>query len=163
MRKRIMTKKTLEIYHMLDFFLRCTPLGLLPFMEEGHPLLTSEEIIDCLYDTGGADAFETRVTGGLFVPEAQRVAERTEPYTAIIKEYGGIEHIRAVVQRWVARYPQKGGMIRLWSCKGGKGIYTMTDVATQSGYTDAAVPYKVCKTYLMAIAYDIYVSRYVLV
>lgn len=165
MRKPKLTKETKRIYQMLDFFLRCTPFGLLPFMDDIHELPTSRDIIKILNESK-CSAYEdlgTRVTGGQYIPEAQRNAEQTEPFTAIVEECGGVELIKEVFRDWIARYPRKGEMIRLWSAKGGGGIYNMSDVADGSGYTDASVPYRVRESYLMSIAYDIYVRRYILV
>lgn len=134
-------------------------------MDDTHKLPTSRDIIKFLSESKCSDYEDlgVRITGGLYIPEAQRNAEQTEPFTAIVEECGGVELIKEVFRDWVARYPRKGEMIRLWSAKGGGGIYNMSDVADSSGYTDASVPYRVRRSYLMDIAYDIYVRRYVLV
>lgn len=162
MRKLKLTGETIKIYKMLDFYLRYVPLGLLPFFDAQYPLPTSRDIAEVLNALHASDDLGVRISGGETVPEAQRIAECMEPFNALIDHYG-IEKIREVCQAWEARYPNKGKMIRCWSAKDTGGIYTMSDVAESSGFTDPSVPYRVRRAYLMDIAYDIYVSRYVLV
>lgn len=162
MRKIKLTAETIKIYKMLDFHLRYAPLGLLPFMDSKLPLPVARDIQGILSTLRAADDLGVRVTGGESVPEAQRMLEHVDPYSNIIDQYGGIEQIRDVFREWEKRYPQKGRMLRQWSGKGASGIRTMSDVASSNGYTDASVPYRVRRAYLIDIAYDIYVRQYII-
>lgn len=162
MRKLKLTKETIRIYKMLDFHLRYAPLGLLPFMDDGFPMPTIHDIREIQSTLHTTEDLGVRVKGGDSIPEAQWILEHADPYRNIIEQYGGIDQIRDVFREWEERYPQKGKMVRQWSTKGAGKIRTMSDVATGSGFTDASVPYRVRRAYLIDIAYDIYVRQCIL-
>lgn len=162
LRKLKLTNETIEIYKMLDFHLRYSPVGLLPFMEPSCPLPSSQQFSIMLNSIRAQDDSDIRVLGGEDVPEAQRVIECAEPFINMIERYGGLDLIREVFQDWEARYPNKAKLLRDWSMIGSKGIETMADVAENNGFADPSIPYRVREAYLMGIAYDIYIRNYVL-
>lgn len=160
MRKLKLTNETIEIYRMLDFYLRYIPLGLLPFMDSQYPLPSSRDIAEALNAIRASDDLGVRVSGGKDVPEAQRIVERMEPFAGIIERNGGIKQIREVFRDWEVRWPHKAQIIRQWSLKGGR---TMSDIVGKNGYQEVSSVYKVRRSYLMDIAYDIYIRRYVII
>lgn len=157
--KRKLPDEAFEIYNVLDFLLRNHPLGLIPFMDDRCPLPTAQDFANMINAMRPSGDLGVPIAGGESVPEAQRVLECAEVFTGIIERYGGVEQIRDVFRDWAARYPHKAQLIRQWSLKGGR---TMAEVVDGTGYQEQSTLYKVRKPYLMSIAYDIYVRRYVI-
>lgn len=153
-------KAVREIYNMLDFHLRHTPLGLLPFMDKKYPLPSEMDIFDILNALSKHVDAGIKVKGGNNLPEQQIILESTEPYLGMIKKYGGITPIRKVFYEFERQLPAAGKFLRDWSKKGTGNLKTVTDVAINNGYNNASAAYKVKEKILHEISYGIYVKSH---
>lgn len=159
MRKNKDNKEINEIYEMLDFYLRHTVLGLLPFMDAHIPLPSSFDIAEVLVaKRKTAGDCGVKITGGRSLPEQQRIIEVTEPYTTLIDKYG-IELMRKSFSECTKIHPDSEKLFRYWSQKGIDRFYTMADIAESLGYSDSSIPYKLRKKYLKRIAGYIYMCH----
>lgn len=160
MNKHKYCKEVQEIYGMLDFYLRNTPLGLLPFMDRSVSLPSSWEIAEILKTKKRPDDTGTKIVKGPPLPEQQQIIELSEPYTGIIEKYGGQEDIRDSFEDWGGSCSEGWKMFLDWSVKGKRGLKTMADIADNNGYNNPTTPYKLRKAYLEEIAFDIF-TRFV--
>lgn len=158
MKKIRNSKEVQEIYHVLDFYLRKTTLGLLPFMNRNVPPPSSLEIATVLKTKNISTDLGVKIAQGRPLPEQQQVIELAEPYTGIIEKYGGLEDIRKSFENWGHSNPDGYNMLRDWSQKGKIGLRTMADIADHNGYNHSSTPYKLRYIYLEEIALDIFMQ-----
>jgi len=148
---------------MLDWHLLYAPLGLLPFISPKYPLPTSPEISAILETEGqGVPDYGCRISGGEFVPEAERFLISASPYLDPVDEYGGIDLFHDIFNEWARVYPKEHRLLRLWSTKGTCAARTVADVSEYGGYCETSSLYKMRRRYLKQVAYDVYI-RYLVI
>lgn len=158
MRKYRNCKEVLEIYGVLDFFLRKVTRGLLPFMDKNIPLPSSWEIAEALRSDLKSADLGVRITQGRSLPEQQQIIEISEPYTGIVEKYGGLGEIRDSFELAKRRNPVVWELMFDWSRKGFGELKTMADIAEKYGYCNSTAPYKLRKAFLEEIAFDIFMK-----
>lgn len=86
-----------QVVAVLELFARYHPAGLGVLLGQVQPPSTQEiaEIIDAFSGTGNLGV---RISGGISIPDAERVLSITEAVTSIIDAIGGWDHIAAITR-----------------------------------------------------------------
>jgi hypothetical protein len=88
---------TAQVVALLEFFARFHPAGL-GLLLGGVRDPSAAEIADMIRSFSSQSDLGTRISGGLFIPEAERVAGLYEAITGIIDSIGGWAHIHEMAR-----------------------------------------------------------------